>query len=293
MTAESSQAAPRFDDRLLEAFAASLSLSPRSVTAYKKCLAYFFKYLAGKGIARPERGDIAAYQETLAASGKKAATVYSYLAAIRAFFRWTAARGLYRNIAEKVFSAPVDHTPNRKTLIGPELKKLMSCIDRGSLQGLRDYAILAVMLTGGLSAFEVSRANVGDIRASGEGILLDIRGGGQKRHAVKVPPRVMEALTEYLEARGSRGPDAPLFTSLSMRNRDRNEHMSAGSISRIVKEALRRAGYDDARLTAHSLKVSSMKLALQRGERLEDVQRFARHKHIRTTFLYEQTELAP
>ena len=83
------------------------------------------------------------------------------------------------------------------------------------------------------------------------------------------------------------GKPVPLFVSVSDRNRDKNEPMSSGSVSRIAKNALRNAGYDDAKLSAKSLKVSAMKLALQNGERLEDVQRFARHKQIRTTFLYE------
>jgi integrase len=64
--------------------------------------------------------------------------------------------------------------------------------------------------------------------------------------------------------------------------------MTVGSISRVAKSALRNAGFDDKLLSARSLKVSAMKLALQHGERLEDVQKFARHKYIRTTFLYER-----
>ncbi len=98
----------------------------------------------------------------------------------------------------------------------------------------------------------------------------------------------MDAISKYLEGRGDiKKPDAPLFISVSDRNRDKNEHMTVGSVSRIVKNALRNAGFDDRRLSAKSLKASAIKLALQRGDRLEDVQKFARHKQIRTTFLYE------
>lgn len=101
---------------------------------------------------------------------------------------------------------------------------------------------------------------------------------------------MMEALTAYLKIRDDGcGAESPLFIGVSPRNRGKNGHMTPGSVSRVVKEALRKAGFDDALLTAQSLKVSAMKLALQGGERLEEVQKFARHKHIRTAFLYEPT----
>jgi len=289
-TAKNNSAGLRFDSHTIEDFAASLTLSPHSVASYKKCLAYFFTYLANKGIVRPESGDIAAYAGELSASGRNAHTVYSYIAAVRAFFRWTQSQGLYRDIAAEIPLPQTERMPNRKTLTAAQLRKVLDSIDRTTLQGKRDYAILAFMMTLGLSALEVSRAKIEDVHESDESCVLYIRDNdGVKRGSLDVPPLTMSALLEYLNARGYiEEPDAPLFISVSDRNRGKNEHMTAGSVSRIAKNALRNAGYDDKRLSAKSLKVSAMKLALQRGERLEDVQKFARHKQIRTTFLYEQ-----
>ena len=283
------EAALRFDRRTLEQFAVSLELSPRSIVSYKKFLVYFFRYLTERGIEWPEREHIAAYREALAASGRKDSTLFSYLAAVKAFFRWTEAEGLYPDITKGISLPRFERTPSRKALTGAQIKEVLLGIDRGSVRGLRDYAIFLLMLTAGLSALEVSLVNVGDLRKSSEGPLLYVRDGeGDRREPVRVPPRVMEALTAYLNVReDGYGADSPLFIGVSPRNRGKNGHMTPGSVSRVVKEALRKAGFDDALLTAQSLKVSAMKLALQGGERLEDVQRFARHKHIRTTFLYE------
>lgn len=278
----------RFDGQTLNDFAASLALSPSSVMLYRKCLHYFFEYLSEKGIDEPKERHIIAYREELMASGRKANTVYSYLAAVKAFFRWAESEGSYRDISAKVPAPLVEQRPNCKTLTASQLKKLMNSIDRESMQGMRDYAILALMLTAGLSALEISRINVGDIYESSKGYGLYVRGSdGQRHENVDVPPHVMKAILQYLAAREKPAPDAPLFVSVSCRNKGKNEHMSVGSITRIVKNTLRSVGYDDERLSAQSLKVSAMRLALQKGERLEDVQKFARHKHIRTTFLYE------
>ena len=288
------KAALRFDERTLNDFAASLRLSPHSITSYKKCLAYFFSYLLEKGIDKPENRHIAAYHEDLIASGRKANTVYNYMAAVKAFFRWTQASGLYPDISAKVSVQRAGQIPNRKTLTAAQLRKLMNSIDRETVQGKRDYVILALMLTAGLSALELSNANVSDVCEDGEGYVFHVRGNdGQRSESVDISPHVMDALSEYLDARRQGeeeqvpGPDAPLFMSVSNRNVSKEEHMTVGSISRVAKNALRNAGFDDAQLSAKSLKVSAMKLALQRGERLEDVQKFARHKQIRTTFLYD------
>ena len=284
----------RFDTRTTEDFAASLELSPHSVTSYKKYLSCFFKYLAERGIVKPESGDIAAYVAKLSTSGRSNRTIYGYVTSIRAFFRWTQFEGLYRDIASEIPLPKLDRMPNRKTLTAAQLKRVLTSINRETLQGMRDYAIVTLMLTAGLSALEVSKANIEDIyktesKAESEYVLSVRKGDGQKQDTVKIQPHVMEAISKYLNARGDiKKPDAPLFISVSDRNRDKNEHMTVGSVSRIVKNALRNAGFDDRRLSAQSLKVSAIKLALQSGERLEDVQRFARHRQIRTTFLYER-----
>ena len=278
-----------FDAQTIEDFAASLELSPYSVTSYKKCLSYFFKYLADMRIVKPDSGDIAAYVAKLSTSGRSNRTIYGYVASIRAFFRWTQSQGLYRDIASEIPLPEMERMPNRKTLTAAQLKSVLTGINRETLQGMRDYAIVTLMLTAGLSPLEISQANVGDIGKTESEYVLSVRSSdGQKRDTVKIQPHVMEVISKYLKTREEmKKPDAPLFISVSDRNRDKNEHMTVGSVSRIAKNALRKAGFDDKRLSARSLKVSAMKLALQRGERLEDVQKFARHRQIRTTFLYE------
>ena len=288
----------RFDERTLNDFAASLTLSPHSIVSYKKCLAYFFSYLVEKGIDKPESSHVSAYYGELKASGRKGNTVYNYMAAVRAFFRWAQSQGLYHDISANITVPHADQSSARGALTAAQLRKLMNSIDRDTLQGLRDYAILALMLTAGLSALELSRADVGDVCEESDGYVIHIRdNNGQRRDRAKIPPYAIEAVTKYLEARGvagagdAYGEAVPLFVSVSDRNRDKNQHMTVGSISRVAKNALRDAGFDDARLSAQSLKVSAMRLALQSGERLEDVQKFARHKHIRTTFLYERPAL--
>ena len=77
---------------------------------------------------------------------------------------------------------------------------------------------------------------------------------------------------------------APLFTSLS--NNSKGARISTRSISGTIKTSLKNAGYDSDRLTAHSLRHTAVTLSLIGGQKLEEVQQFARHKNIATTLIY-------
>lgn len=61
---------------------------------------------------------------------------------------------------------------------------------------------------------------------------------------------------------------------------------NSGSVSGIVKQALRNIGLDSERYAAHSLRHSSITYALMAGATLEETQKMARHADISTTMIY-------
>ena len=155
-----------------------------------------------------------------------------------------------------------------------------------SLQGLRDYAILALLFTGGLRTIEISRANIADIRTAGDNTVLYIQGKGreEKTEYVKIMPEVEDAIRAYLAARKPASTEEPLFTSTS--NNSRGKRISTRSVSDIVKQALIKAGFNSDKLTAHSTRHTAVTLALLGGQSLQEVQQFARHANITTTQIY-------
>ena len=166
------------------------------------------------------------------------------------------------------------------------MKKVLSGIDRSSPTGLRDYAILALTITGGLRAIEVSRADIGDLRTLGDDTVLYIQGKGREEKAeyVRVSPPVEEAIRDYLKTRKDTDASAPLFSSTS--NNSRGGRLSTRTISGICKGSMVEAGYNSERLTAHSLRHTAVTLSLLADKKLEEVQQFARHKNIATTLIY-------
>ena len=142
------------------------------------------------------------------------------------------------------------------------------------------------MFTGGLRTIEVSRANVEDLRTAGDNEVLFLQGKGHEERTdyIKLMPEVEDAIRAYLTARGTTEPTEPLFTSSS--NNSKGKRLSTRTISGIVKTSLINAGYNSEKLTAHSTRHTAVTLALLGGQKLEEVQQFARHKNLATTLIY-------
>ena len=145
------------------------------------------------------------------------------------------------------------------------------------------------MITGGLRTIEVSRANIEDLRVVGEQTVLYVQGKGreEKTEYIKISQEVENAIRNYLKTRDNVSDQEPLFTSLS--NNSRGKRLSTRSISGMVKDRLKEAGFNSERLTAHSLRHTAVTLSLLAGKDITEVQQFARHKNIATTMIYNHS----
>lgn len=266
-------------------FIAYLDAKPKTIQTYKRALRQLHAYFSLNGVTKPCREDILAFRVWLQA-GHKPATIQSYITVSRLFFQWLAQEGLYPNIAEHIKGAVIDKAHKKDYLTSNQAKAVVQGVDRSTMRGLRDYAVLALMMTGGLRTVEVSRVDIDDMKTAGDSPVLYIQGKGrdEKAEYVKLQPKVEQAIRDYLKARGTADPSAPLFTSIS--NNSAGKRLSTRSISGIVKSRLRDAGFDSARLTAHSLRHTAVTLALLAGKTMEEVQQFARHANITTTQIY-------
>lgn len=270
---------------LYHRFVSFLDASPKTIETYTRALRQFFAYLSSKGITQPTRDDVIAFREELKAEHKPT-TVQNYIVAVRLFFQWTDQEGIYRNVADKIKGAKLNREHKKDYLTSRQIKAILRSVDRSTVQGLRDYAILSVMITGGLRTVEVSRADIEDMRAVGDAMALFIQGKGreEKTEYIKLQPPVEQAIREYLKARGPAKLTDPLFSSNS--NRGKGERLTTRSVSRIAKTRMQTAGYDSERLTAHSLRHTAVTLSLMGGQSLQEVQQFARHANITTTQIY-------
>lgn len=262
-----------------------LDASPKTVQTYSRAIRQFIKYIAERGIDHPTREDILSFREDLK-EGHKASTIQNYIIAVRLFFQWTEQEGLYPNIAQHIKGAKISKEHKKDYLTSAQIKNVIRCMEQTTPQGRRDFAIFALMVTGGLRDIEVHRANIEDLRTLGDNTVLYLQGKGKEDRTdyIKIPAEVERAIRASLADRENIEEKQPLFISLS--NNSKGSRISTRSISGIVKNSFQRAGYDSDRLTAHSLRHTAVTLSLLGGNSLQEVQQFARHANIATTQIY-------
>lgn len=274
----------KIDNTLLKRFLEYLDASEKTVQTYTRALRQFFKFLYENNITQPQRTDVLAFRDKLKDKGRKPTTIKSYIVAVRLFFQWTNQEGLYPNIAEKIKGAKLDQAHKKDYLTVDQIKDVLNNIDTSTLTGARDYAIILLMVTGGLRTIEVSRADMDDMRNVGNSPALYIQGKGreEKTEYVKLPLQVFKAIGRYREMLEKQYD--VLFVSTS--NNNKGQRLTTRSISGIVKKRLKEAGYTSNRLTAHSLRHTAGTLNLMNGGTLEETQQLLRHSNINTTMIY-------
>lgn len=253
---------------------------------YKKQIRRFFSWLETNykpgGISRK---DIVNYRTYLVETGKTTLTVGSYMTALKRFFEWMESTKKYPNVAKDIKAGKKPKGYRKDCLSDLQVRETMAGFDTTTLEGLRDYAIFTLQAHTGLRTVEVSRALVEDIRQVNGKTVLWIQGKGrtEKDDFVVLTKTVVETIERYFKVRKARGPE-PLFTSLSDRNH--GQALTERSISRIIKTAMRKAGIDSDRLTAHSLRHTAISKAIQGGASFVQTQAMARHADPKTTMVY-------
>lgn len=271
---------------LFQQFIIFIDATPNTIRTYRGSLKQWFLYLRQNQIGHPDSETVRQYRQELQNSGKKPTTVKNYIIAVKRFFEWTEEAGFYPNIAKYIKSGHLSKNFKKDYLTGSQARQILDKIDRSTIKGKRDYAMLVTMLTMGLRTIEVSRADIDDIRTKGNMTVLYVQGKGhdEKDDLIRMTSHVESAIRDYLSVRRANDLSEPLFTSTS--NHNANGRMTTRSIRRIVKTAFISAGYDSPRLTAHSTRHTAATLSLLNGATLQQTQELLRHRNIGTTEIY-------
>lgn len=276
---------------LIRQFIASQDVKQSSKRLYQRTIAQYFKWVGNHDLNLKDitRAHIIAYKETLLADGKSSLSVGSYLTVVRKFYEWTEANKLYPNVAKGIKTPKRKQAFRKQPLTPDQTITLLDYFKAKQSEGIRDYAIINLLLRTGLRTIELINANIEDITFKhGKRVLL-VQGKGEveKNNFVILTEKAYEPIRAYLAALPSayvKKASQPLFTSVS--NNSYGQRLTTRTISKIAKEGLKAVGLDNPSLTAHSLRHTLAVSILRAGGSLTDAQGVLRHANPATTQIY-------
>ena len=171
-------------------------------------------------------------------------------------------------------------------------RKLLASIRTSTLVGLRDRAIISILVYTAARAGAVAGLRRGNFYDAGDQWMLHFEEKGGKSREIPVRHDLEQTLFEYIEAAGlgDAAKDTPLFrTALRRTGRLTESGMNVVDMCRLMKRRLRDAGLS-SHLSPHSFRVTTITDLLEQGVPLEDVQRLAGHSDPRTTRLYDRRD---
>jgi integrase len=171
-----------------------------------------------------------------------------------------------------------------------QARAFFASIETDSIAGLRDRALIGVMVYSFARIGAVTRMRVKDYFPDGKRWWLRLHEKGGKHHKVPVHHKAEEYLDAYLEAGERAGdPDTPLFRTI-----DRStKRLSANALTRndalrMVKRRAAAAGLPAAAVCCHTWRATGITAYLENGGQLEHAAEIAAHASIRTTKLYDR-----
>ena len=278
--------------RVLEFFTAQIR-NANTRAAYGRAVAHFAAWCEIRKVRLEQLEPliVAAYIEQLGQEVAKP-TVKQHLAAIRMLFDWLVIGQIVPFNPAASVRGPKYVVKRGKTpvLTAAEARELLDAIDIGTIAGLRDRALIGVMVYSFARVSAVAGMNAGDYFPQGKRWWLRFHEKGSKEHAVPAHHNAEAYLDEYIAAAGIADErNEPLFRSLNRRRQLSERRMHRNEVLQMVKRRARSAGLPE-NIGCHTWRATGITAYLRNGGSLETAQQIAGHESPRTTKLYARID---
>jgi site-specific recombinase XerD len=271
--------------------------NPNTRRAYYKIACRFSEWCKGREVV--ELGDVkplhvAAYIEWLGkaepdGAGLSKPTVKQHLAALRMLFDWLVVRQVVENNPAHSVRGPKHVVKKGRTpvLDREEARALLKAIDTSTVTGLRDRALIGVMIYTFARVGAVLNMNVGDYFSQGRRGWVRLHEKGGKEHEAPCVPKLEAFLDEYVAAaRIAADVEGPLFRTTG-RSTGEPHRMTQQDAYRMIQRRAEQAGIK-TKIGNHSLRATGITDYLKHDGTLENAQQMANHSSPRTTKLYDR-----
>lgn len=285
--------------RFLEFFAATIR-NPHTRRAYGRAVAEFLAWCDDNqvsAITTVQPLHVSAWIE--AQTHKHAApTVKLRLAALRHLFNWLVTGQIMPTNPAGSVRGPSHVVKAGKTpvLAPAEARTLIDSIDITTHTGLRDRALIALMVYAFARIGAALGMKVEDVFTQNRRLWVRLREKGGKAHTLPCHHHLESYMTAYIDGAGlAEDPKGPLFRTIGRGTGllTRTPLPQANAYAMIRRRAT--AAGIATKLGNHSLRATGITAYLKNGGTLENAAQMANHASTRTTQLYDRRreELSP
>ncbi|MEN6579624.1 MAG: tyrosine-type recombinase/integrase, partial [Anaerolineaceae bacterium] len=162
---------------------------------------------------------------------------------------------------------------------------LLASIDRSTVKGSRDYALLITYVFTGRRNSEIRNLRWGDIEASGGETWYRWSGKGKSRRD-QMPQPVIDAIQDYLRISKRDTHIKPTdFIFVSSVGAQTSAPISANQVRRLLTQHLKTAGFT-THLRVHDLRHTAAMLYKAAGEDIDSIREILDHSNVNTTAIY-------
>jgi len=263
--------------------------SQESKRKYKQALIEFLRWQMAKSISF-NRESVHAWRSELEEQGLEPATINLKLSAVRKLASEASENGYLdeRTAAgiAKVENVRQDGHKSGTWLTKKQTQDLILAPDPRTLKGLRDRAVLALLVGCGLRRSEAANLTFDHIQQREDRwVIIDMKGKRGRIRTIPVPNWVKKAID--LWAGVAEISEGRILRAMDARDRISHDSISGDAIFDIVVQYGRQIGVE---LGAHDLRRTCAKLCRKHGGQLEQIQMLLGHQSIQTTERYLGTE---
>lgn len=255
--------------------------------AYSRALNEFMTWYHASGADGLNKATVLRYAAELRAQGVSASSINQRLSAIRKLAREASDNGAIpeqiANGIKAVKGVRQEGTRAGNWLSKEQAQKLIDAPNVKTLKGLRDRALLSVLLGCGLRREETAKLTFKHIQErEGRWVLVDLIGKRNKVRSIPMPSWTKKAIDEWSQA--AKIKSGQVFRSVNKGDKVDGESMTAQGIRDVVTQYAQAAGLGE--IAPHDLRRTFAKLAHKGGSGLDQIQLSLGHASIQTTERY-------
>lgn len=273
---------PGFFDYLVE----ERGLRPGSVVGYRHHLDRFEAYLHRIGvesITELSPTILSAFIVERAGAGLAKSTLRDTAGVLHVFLRYAHREGVLATDLGPAVGWPQVYrlATIPRSICWEDVNRVLASVDRRTIAGRRDYAILLLLVTYGLRGREVAALTLDDIDWKRERLAVPERKAGHST-AFPLSTVVGEAVVDYLQHGRPTTSDRHVFFRAVAPRRP----IGAAGVSSLARHYILKAGVEVPRPGSHTLRHSAVQRLVDADFTLKTIGDFIGHRSARSTEVY-------